>query len=50
MLMMYRSSQNGEAIEKVANATIVEETPATVEENSATEEVAATEESTGATI
>ena len=49
MLMMYRSSQNGEAIEKVANATVTEETPTTVEEV-ATEEVAAVEESTGATI
>ena len=54
MLMMYRSSQNGEAIEKVANATVVEETPATAEETATTEEnkteEAATEESTGTTI
>ena len=61
MLMMYRSSQNGEAIEKVANATVVEETPATAEETPATAEEtatteenkteeAATEESTGTTI
>ena len=54
MLMMYRSSQNGEAIEKVANATVTEETSATAEETAATEEnkteEAATEGTTGTTI
>ena len=47
MLMMYRSSQNSEAIEKVANAEVTEETPATTEE--ATTQEPATEETTEAT-
>ena len=53
MLMMYRSSQTGEAIEKVANATVAEETPATDETAAAEEnkaEETASEESTGTTI
>jgi len=49
MLMMYRSSQNSEAIEKVANATVAEETLPT-EESATDEEKVVVEESTWATI
>ena len=50
MLMMYRSSQNSEAIEKVANAEVTEETAVPAEESANAEEEAATEQLAEPTI
>ena len=53
MLMMYRSSQNSDAIEKVANATVAEEATTeepTAEEPTNVEEATTTEESTGTIV